>query len=122
MDRHEPAPGHRPRHRQGVLPAAPYSPAGAVRIGTPRRLRAGERVDVLVEFQPGHVPGLDFVSMEREVSGLLQGRRVDLVTPRMRDTSAHGTSAEVLMRDVEYYAVGGRVAVESLAGRAPAGG
>lgn len=39
-------------------------------------------VDVLVEFQPGHVPGLNFVSMEREVSGLLQGRRVDLVTPK----------------------------------------
>src|SRR5919106_2548944 len=39
-------------------------------------------VDVLVEFQPGHVPGLDFVSMERELSGLLQGRRVDMVTPK----------------------------------------
>jgi predicted nucleotidyltransferase len=39
-------------------------------------------VDLLVEFQPGHVPGLDFVSMERELSGLLQGRRVDLVTPK----------------------------------------
>ena len=39
-------------------------------------------VDVLVEFQPGHVPGLDFVSMERELSGLLRGRRVDMVTPK----------------------------------------
>ena len=39
-------------------------------------------VDVLVEFQPGHVPGLAFVSMEREFSGLLEGRRVDLVTPK----------------------------------------
>jgi hypothetical protein len=39
-------------------------------------------VDVLVEFHSGHVPGLDFVSMERELSGLLQGRRVDLVTPK----------------------------------------
>ena len=39
-------------------------------------------VDVLVEFEPGHVPGLDFVSIERELSGLLQGRRVDLVTPK----------------------------------------
>jgi predicted nucleotidyltransferase len=39
-------------------------------------------VDVLVEFEPGHVPGLDFVTMERELSGLLQGRRVDLVTPK----------------------------------------
>jgi predicted nucleotidyltransferase len=30
---------------------------------------ADSDVDVLVEFQPGHVPGLDFVSMERELSG-----------------------------------------------------
>lgn len=43
---------------------------------------ADSDVDVLVEFQPGHVPGLEFVSMERELSGLLQGRRVDLVTPK----------------------------------------
>ena len=33
-------------------------------------------VDVLVEFQAGHVPGLDFVSMEREFSRLLQGRQI----------------------------------------------
>ena len=39
-------------------------------------------VDVLVEFQPGHVPGLSFVSIEREFSQLLQGRRVDMVTPK----------------------------------------
>ncbi len=39
-------------------------------------------VDVLVEFHPGHVPGLDFISIERELSGLLQGRQVDLVTPK----------------------------------------
>ena len=39
-------------------------------------------VDVLVEFQPGHVPGLKFVSIERELSALLDGRRVDLVTPK----------------------------------------
>lgn len=39
-------------------------------------------VDVLVEFQPGHVPGLDFLSMERELSGFLQSRRIDLVTPK----------------------------------------
>ncbi len=38
-------------------------------------------VDVLVEFEPGHVPGLGFVSMESELSKLL-GRRVDLVTPK----------------------------------------
>jgi predicted nucleotidyltransferase len=39
-------------------------------------------VDVLVEFQAGHVPGFNFVSIEREFSGLLDGRRVDMVTPK----------------------------------------
>lgn len=47
---------------------------------------AGSDVDILVEFQPGHVPGLGFVSMERELSGILHGRRVDLVTPRFLNT------------------------------------
>ena len=37
-------------------------------------------IDVLVEFQPGHVPGLAFFAMEEELSTLL-GRRVDLNTP-----------------------------------------
>jgi predicted nucleotidyltransferase len=39
-------------------------------------------IDVLVEFQAGHVPGLKFVSIERELSRLLHGRRVDMVTPK----------------------------------------
>ena len=39
-------------------------------------------IDVLVEFQAGHVPGLNVVSIEREFSGLLHGRRVDIVTPK----------------------------------------
>ena len=37
-------------------------------------------VDVLVEFEPGHVPGLDFFTMEMELSEIL-GREVDLNTP-----------------------------------------
>ena len=37
-------------------------------------------VDVLVEFEPGHVPGLAFFAMEMELSDLL-GRKVDLNTP-----------------------------------------
>jgi uncharacterized protein len=46
-------------------------------------------VDVLVEFQAGHVPGFKFISIEREFSELLHGRRVDMVTakflnPRIR--------------------------------------
>jgi len=36
-------------------------------------------VDVLVEFEPGHVPGLAFFGMERELSELL-GRKVNLNT------------------------------------------
>jgi uncharacterized protein len=44
--------------------------------------RPNSDVDVLVEFQPGHVPGLDFIAIERELSGLLQGRNVDMVTPK----------------------------------------
>ena len=39
-------------------------------------------VDVVVEFQSGHVPGFKFVTIERELSGLLHGRRVDMVTPK----------------------------------------
>jgi hypothetical protein len=38
-------------------------------------------IDVLVEFEPGHVPGLAFVRMERELSELL-ARKVDLNTPK----------------------------------------
>jgi uncharacterized protein len=32
--------------------------------------------------RPGRVPGFKFVSIEREFSGLLHGRRVDMVTPK----------------------------------------
>jgi predicted nucleotidyltransferase len=37
-------------------------------------------VDVLVEFEPGHTPGLAFFDMEEDLSQLL-GRKVDLNTP-----------------------------------------
>ena len=36
-------------------------------------------VDVLVEFEPGHTPGLAFFAMQRELSGIL-GRKADLNT------------------------------------------
>ena len=39
-------------------------------------------VDVLVEFEPGHTPGLAVVDVEEELSALLGGRRVDMVNPR----------------------------------------
>ena len=37
-------------------------------------------MDVLVEFEPGHVPGLGFFTIEAELSKIL-GRKVDLNTP-----------------------------------------
>ena len=39
-------------------------------------------VDVLVEFEMRHVPGLAVIRLEQELSRLLGGRRVDLVTPK----------------------------------------
>ncbi len=38
-------------------------------------------LDVLVEFEPGHVPGLGFFAMESELSEIV-GRKVDLNTPQ----------------------------------------
>ncbi len=38
-------------------------------------------VDVLVEFEPGHIPGLAFFTIQQELSMLL-GRKVDLHTPQ----------------------------------------
>ena len=43
--------------------------------------RPGSDVDVLVEFDSGHVPGLAFFGMQDELSALL-GRIVDLHTPQ----------------------------------------
>jgi len=42
--------------------------------------RPDSDVDALVEFEPGHVPGLTFFAMEAELSEIL-GRKVDLNTP-----------------------------------------
>ena len=45
-------------------------------------VRPDSDVDVLVEFEPGHVPGLiRLAGMELELSTLLGGRKVDLNTP-----------------------------------------
>lgn len=39
-------------------------------------------IDVLVEFEPGRTPGfLKLARMERELSGILGGRKVDIRTP-----------------------------------------
>ena len=39
-------------------------------------------VDVLVEFEPGRPVGLRFIRIQDELSELLGGREVDLVTPK----------------------------------------
>jgi hypothetical protein len=39
-------------------------------------------VDVLVEFEPGQTPGYEFIDMQDELSKLLGGRNVDLVTQK----------------------------------------
>jgi len=42
--------------------------------------RPDSDVDVVVEFEPGHAPGLDFFAMQEELPEILR-RRVDLNTP-----------------------------------------
>ena len=45
--------------------------------------RPDSDIDVLAEFEPGHVPGfLRLHELECELSELFGGRRIDLVTPR----------------------------------------
>jgi len=39
-------------------------------------------IDVLIEFEPNHVPGLEFIRIQNELSELFGGRKVDLVTPK----------------------------------------
>lgn len=55
--------------------------------------RPDSDVDVLVEFSPGHVPGLAYFSLEEELSQVL-GRRVDLQT---RDSLSRYFRDEVLV-------------------------
>ena len=43
--------------------------------------RADRDIDVLVEFEPGQVPGLAFFAMQEELSTIL-GCKVDLNTPQ----------------------------------------
>ena len=43
--------------------------------------RPDSDIDVLVEFEPGHIPGLAFFGMEEELSAIL-GHKVELHTPQ----------------------------------------
>ena len=58
--------------------------------------RPDSDIDVLVEFEPGHVPGLRFFDMQDELSAMA-GQRVDLNTPgflgaRFRDAVVAGSA------------------------------
>jgi predicted nucleotidyltransferase len=39
-------------------------------------------IDVLVEFDPEHMPGWEIVDVSDELSALLGGHRIDLVNPK----------------------------------------
>jgi hypothetical protein len=58
-------------------------------------------IDVLVEFEPGHVPGFGIIDMENELSQLVE-RRVDLRTPG--DLSRYFRDKVVREARVEYAA------------------
>jgi hypothetical protein len=47
-------------------------------------------IDVLVEFEPGHVPGLALIRMQDELSDFFGGRKVDLVTPKFLNRRIQG--------------------------------
>ncbi len=49
--------------------------------------RPDSDVDVLVEFEEGHVPGFAFAGLERELTALI-GRKVDLRTIRDFDAAS----------------------------------
>lgn len=58
-------------------------------------------VDVLVEFEPEHVPGLfRLARMERELSALLGNRKVDLRTPQ--DLSRYFRDEVIATAEVQY--------------------
>jgi predicted nucleotidyltransferase len=59
-------------------------------------------IDVLVEFEPGHVPGFGIVDMESELSRVL-GRKVDLRTPA--ELSRYFREQVVKEAEVKYSAV-----------------
>ena len=58
-------------------------------------------VDVLVEFQPEHMPGLlGIARLERELSAIFGGRKVDLRTPE--DLSRYFRADVIAEAEVQY--------------------
>jgi predicted nucleotidyltransferase len=68
------------------------------------KLRKDSDIDLLVEFQPGETPSLiDLARMERELSEIVGGRKVDLRTP---NELSHYFRDEVLSTASVQYAEG----------------
>jgi hypothetical protein len=63
--------------------------------------RPDSDVDVLVEFEPQHIPGLAFFGMEAELSEIF-GRKVDLHTPQF--LSRYFRDAVLKEAEVQYVA------------------
>ena len=63
--------------------------------------RPDSDIDMLIEFEPGHVPGFfGLARMERELSVLLGGRKVDLRTPE--DLSRYFRDQVLQEAEVQY--------------------
>ncbi|MBI5651219.1 MAG: nucleotidyltransferase family protein [Chloroflexi bacterium] len=63
--------------------------------------RPDSDVDVLVEFEPEHIPGFFRIArLERELSALLGGRKVDLRTPQ--DLSRYFRNQVIATAEVQY--------------------
>ena len=63
--------------------------------------RSDSDVDVLVEFEDGHTPGLlGIARIERELSEILGGRKVDLSTPE--DLSRYFRQKVLAQAEVQY--------------------
>jgi len=68
--------------------------------------RAESDIDVLVEFQPGYIPGfLKLHQMQEELSTLLGDRKIDLVTSKFL---THRIRDRVLAEAEVYYATENR--------------
>lgn len=44
--------------------------------------RPDSDIDVLVDFEPGHVPGFRLIEIEEELSAILGGRKIDMVSQK----------------------------------------
>ena len=63
--------------------------------------RPDSDIDVLIEFLPGRTPGLlGMARMERELSALLDGRKIDLRTPE--DLSRYFRKQVLSEAEVQY--------------------